>query len=116
MAKLSALVFLGMLVHPPLVDQNVSQALNVLKMKLATTKNVLIHVLVHAVSMQNVKLEIIVQSVLAHKAIQVIHSLDVKLKLFSTLHLLILVNHLHVDQMHNAKLLVVKLHVHVFPQ
>lgn len=55
MAKLYVLACLDILVHLRLVGQNVSQVANVLKMKLATTKNVLILVQVHVASTPDVK-------------------------------------------------------------
>jgi hypothetical protein len=69
MAKPFVLVFpdISELLH--LADQNVSLALSVLRMKRATTKNVLILVLEHVASMQYVKSETTIQFVVAHQAI-----------------------------------------------
>lgn len=74
MVKPFVLVFLVTLGLHQLVDQNVSLALNALKMKLVTIKNVWILVLVPVESMQTVKLEIITQYALALKDIQEILS------------------------------------------
>jgi hypothetical protein len=71
MDKQYALASLDILVLPLLADLNVSQALNVLKMRLAITKNVSIHVLEHVELTQNVKSGIIIQYVHAHKGTQV---------------------------------------------
>lgn len=65
MVKLFVLVFLDSLELHQHADQNVSLALNVLKTKLAITKNVLTRVQEPVVSMQIVKSEITIPFVLA---------------------------------------------------
>ena len=74
MVKQFVHVFLDTLEHLPLVDLNVSQIQNVLRMKLATTRNVLTLAQAHVESRQIVKLEITIPFVHAHKDIQEILS------------------------------------------
>lgn len=112
--KRFVLVFLGTLELPLLVDRNVLLVQNALKMKHATTKNVLIHVRELVESMQIVKLETTILFVPAHQDTLVILSSDVKLKLFNILQHQILVNHLLVDQMLNVESMEIRPLVHVF--
>lgn len=86
MAKLFALVFRDILDHLQLVGLSVFQAMNAHKMRLVTTRNVLILVLELAELTPNAKSEITIPFVPVLHATLAIRSLDAKLKLFKSLH------------------------------
>jgi hypothetical protein len=114
--KLFVLVFLDTLEHLQLVDQSVLQVLNVPRMKLVTIRNVSTLALELVESMQTVKSETTIQSVLACKDILEIHSSDVRWKSSNNLLHQILVNHLLVVRILNVELSESKHLVHVFHQ
>jgi hypothetical protein len=72
--KQFVLAYLDTLELLQLVDRNVSQALNALRMKLAIIRSVLILVQEHAASMQTAKFEIIIQFAAVLQDIQAIRS------------------------------------------
>lgn len=108
-AKLFALVYKVSLVALQHVDQNVSSAPIVHKMKLARIKNVVTLAQEHVASVPNVALLITTQYAVVLLAIQVIHLFDVN-RLLSNHHKwnqLIHVDHHHVVRMPSAVTLVI---------